>query len=914
MDRHIAALHLIEKLQGKSAYLQQALASLGFDYIQPNTAENDGNKHDVTGLDKIISTPLELSEEPDVEQKTWHFPVYRVLEYQTKKITAEKPFEQQVQASQPLRFSPDAKVEHSPATAINDVKLVHTQSVNNLTVWHKSTTPDALKLTNKIARCQPIKHLPLLQRSGLPAEVWLYIDNSQAGFPFKADTQWLKQQYQRYLGKNNITKTIELKVSHISAQSAWREIDRCGRIAKFKRTQPPTPERGACAIVIASQSQLQSPSWQKLLKALKQDIQQALIVPLQLDLASSIFGKQRLLDEQSPLYQKQLKILLTALSLTPSWINHALLRKLRLILLPQSNVNLEYSISAKTELSYYSNKQMFHWLKGFKEYQTQFDQVFPSAEQQAEVINVIEHALQTLATRYPSFVIEFKLLCLAYAGRWAATLNYKQTVQRYTQQIADYFKAVCKHANQQGSHDSLEYLLGQALMVEDKLSQLPVEITRCTTYANLAWGQANNSQQALSYLEQDVWQEFNQQITVAEPGSLYINPINNSINLIKASEPSLHGLQHLQVMQDVSKALLNGRAITESGRESKNKSSTSLVQPAVNRLETLAESLTIEKNTSQTYYWAKRLFVTPTAGVIADTDFVRFVWAPQSSNKIAPLRTNLKTNKFPFLHEFPPQLDDHGIYSRVVIQGEFSNEPQALTLRYIPPGSFIMGSPQDEVDRDDDEAQHAVSLTSGFWLAETTITQVLWQAVMGDNPSEFKGDNLPVENVSWLDSLKFCQRINQQIKGFNLTLPSEAQWEYACRAGSTGPFNIGDSINNEQANFSNDRTVGVDSFARNVWGLKQMHGNVREWCLDEFENDTSAYQQDPVVNGQQTPEWLEVQLTQGENDAANTQRVLRGGTWGNLAHYCRSAFRLHGLADFRSSFIGLRVAQVERSE
>ncbi|WP_111979906.1 formylglycine-generating enzyme family protein [Algibacillus agarilyticus] len=265
--------------------------------------------------------------------------------------------------------------------------------------------------------------------------------------------------------------------------------------------------------------------------------------------------------------------------------------------------------------------------------------------------------------------------------------------------------------------------------------------------------------------------------------------------------------------------------------------------------------------------------------------------------------------------------DEYGLWQAADIKGI------KLCLRYIPPGQFLMGSPKDETGRRDNETQHLVRLTSGFWLAETTITQALWQAVMGDNPSKFKGDNLPVENVNWLDSLEFCHRLNQQIKGFNLTLPSEAQWEYACRAGTSTPFNLGKTIDSEHVNFDGNypygqsekgpyrqQAVEVDSFARNAWGLYQMHGNVREWCLDEFENDISAYQQVPLVNGQQTPAWLEMQLTQGGKGAVNTRRVLRGGAWDSVAHYCRSAFRFRLDAVSRSSFIGLRVALVERSE
>ena len=111
-------------------------------------------------------------------------------------------------------------------------------------------------------------------------------------------------------------------------------------------------------------------------------------------------------------------------------------------------------------------------------------------------------------------------------------------------------------------------------------------------------------------------------------------------------------------------------------------------------------------------------------------------------------------------------------------------------FRWIQPGSFVMGSPEEENGRYDDETPHQVNLSQGYWLADTACTQALWQAVMGNNPSQFKGENRPVDSVSWNDVQQFIETLNQQQPGLNLRLPSEAEWEYACRAGTTGAFNF----------------------------------------------------------------------------------------------------------------------------
>ena len=159
----------------------------------------------------------------------------------------------------------------------------------------------------------------------------------------------------------------------------------------------------------------------------------------------------------------------------------------------------------------------------------------------------------------------------------------------------------------------------------------------------------------------------------------------------------------------------------------------------------------------------------------------------------------------------------------------------------------MMGSPDTEPERRDNESLHHVTLSQGFWLADTVCTQRFWQVVIQKRPSRFEGESLPVENISWNDANTFCERLNQLFPSFGACLPSEAQWEYACRAGSKTAFWWGDILSVEQANYDGDapyakgkhgtsagETVDVMKFVRNPWGLCQMHGNVDEWCSDRY--------------------------------------------------------------------------------
>jgi sulfatase modifying factor 1 len=230
-------------------------------------------------------------------------------------------------------------------------------------------------------------------------------------------------------------------------------------------------------------------------------------------------------------------------------------------------------------------------------------------------------------------------------------------------------------------------------------------------------------------------------------------------------------------------------------------------------------------------------------------------------------------------------------------------------FRWIEPGEFRMGSPTAEPEREEREGpRHRVRLTTGFWLADTACTQALWLAVMGgENPGGFQEDaRNPVESVSWDDlsgASGFLQRVASLAPGVVVELPTEAEWEYACRAGSETPFNLGATIGPEQANYDGNhpyaggrkgenrqKTVPVKSFAPNDWGLYEMHGNVWEWCADGPRDYSDETVEDP-----RGPE-------------GSAARVVRGGSWFYEAGWLRSAFRFGRHRGFRDDDRGFRFA------
>lgn len=226
-----------------------------------------------------------------------------------------------------------------------------------------------------------------------------------------------------------------------------------------------------------------------------------------------------------------------------------------------------------------------------------------------------------------------------------------------------------------------------------------------------------------------------------------------------------------------------------------------------------------------------------------------------------------------------------------------------LELLQIPAGTFMMGSPDGEEGRYGNESRVRVRITEPFYLGKTEITQVQWESVMGNNPSHFKGDNLPVERVSWDEAMEFCRKLTERersagrlLRDWKYTLPTEAQWEYACRAGTTTAYYTGNSSGDlaragwYDAN-SGDKTHPVGQKMPNAWGLYDMHGNVWEWCLDRYGS----------------------RLQGGDNPAgpkSGSCRVRRGGGWFFSARLCRSAHRIYASPGDRSFILGFRVALV----
>jgi formylglycine-generating enzyme required for sulfatase activity len=242
------------------------------------------------------------------------------------------------------------------------------------------------------------------------------------------------------------------------------------------------------------------------------------------------------------------------------------------------------------------------------------------------------------------------------------------------------------------------------------------------------------------------------------------------------------------------------------------------------------------------------------------------------------------------------------------------NASVQLQMLWVEPGTFTMGSPTTETDRATNETEHNVSLTKGFYLGKYEVTQAQYQAVMTGNtdslsatPSQWPNNpNRPVEKVSWADAQIFLTRLNTQQSaniptGWAYVLPTESQWEYACRAGTTTAYSWENDINSSRANYNWDggatdgndfkQTRDVGQYAANPWGFFDMHGNVWEWTADWY---GAAY---PTGNPVVDP----------TGEASGSHRVIRGGSWNGVGSTLRSAERINYTPSNRNSTLGFRV-------
>ncbi|MCE2029332.1 formylglycine-generating enzyme family protein [Sessilibacter corallicola] len=904
----------------------------------------------------------ESGEAQDREKPPWSFPIVVVESYELHDVEDQTQQEKPEHEIKPLDNEPVSTDELLQQDARNTPSLWSKQAVKNglhqfLEHVQNHQQLDIPKLAVQMAQKQPIGELPFLQTHKLPAELWLYVDKTHSGYCFHDTYVELYRNLQTYVGPLGIAQTVELLPNSKHRMVSAKQVNQCHwrKSAKFDEyfeyiteySELPMPESGSSVIICAPKKVLVETAanfWNEFSQKLHQQRITVLFVPLSFTQANTNLSTIAALSIENENQQKE--FLWAALSLIPHRLSLAIIRNLRTEF-TQLGPDFELEIINHTNVNWWHSQNVGCWFEGVVDYQEQINQCFNEFatlnSKYSNGVELLNTVCQTIESNIPkkltSFIIEFKVLVLLHAQD-LLTDHKKQTLESevttyYQQSIASIEKAQAEAETQNNNKniiDETQFWLSQALrlnIADFDSAVIPDALKTVVTSAKHHWQQATQQQvPEIPVLDDDYYRRLNKDVinnnqggalVLAKQSTILPKTTENShptvtLEIISQQELDANPTINTQVIANVKNTNIYSGSVSNINGKQQIK----LAVGSTHTLKTLKETITLKTYNSNDFYWAKSIQQTP-QGVKATAEQFEIQWRNPNPSDGLLLRDLFEVivydNAPQWLNDFPPQLDKYGVFSKITV-GNVS-----FKMRYIPPGSFLMGSPEDESERHESEHQHPVHLTSGFWLAETTVTQLLWLVIMGkikssyippnvnenaddsENLSLIEEANLPIDSINWNDCNSFFKKLKKFISGANLTFPTEAQWEYACRAGTKSAFYFGGNITATQFNYNGafpytgfrvEKHMGkiaqVLQFAPNDWGLFQMHGNLNEWCLDGF---------------RKYPEVEEGIIKNPLGGFDNKQAILRGGHWRAPAGECRSASR--GGLDHDSSYDGIGV-------
>jgi len=887
MYNHADALRLIEQLGQNHPNLPQALTALGLSLKE----QREVTTTDKSTVVKDLGSPKPL---PVMAREYFNFPL-TLLSKRENLGVQDQPILEKIAATPPLNLEQKLiPITINPkADMLWDAAALYQQLAPLLWQQKLTTEPDVAMLIKHVVKKEPMNNLPRKKIGHYPAEIWLYLDYSDCANVYNAHYEQIERLLKQWFGNTAVTKT--LKLNNVSLDYHWQVAH---KKIKKQASQPPS---GVSVIAVAPSDNWQNPHWQALASAVT-NRNLCVFLPLQ--------GLPHLsIPTQKSL--KGLDKLLSALSLSPNVITLSMIYEI-IDKVVKAPIDLAAKFVASSNVYWYQGHDRGFLQGDLTTIQQQIATHFSSHEQ--------EQIIDILNTHLSHHDMSWAVGAQALAYIHCTDLASKRK-ERLESELNQYYQGLASHFNERQVKDHVQWQMLEARKLGEHIKDLPEDARRALTVANLLYQEQFDSKEQLDGLDEALWQQWHQKNSssftpaklIQKGSGLHIEENNNEAGT------ALNSGCLITEITDV-KSLYSEPSIALQDSKLVNTHNGSVTNSQV-KITDKTQSLTLTTCTSNDFYWAKLLSVTR-EGVVAKTNFVKVSWP---SGEVSSERgykgavIELLEGAPEWMKLFMPQLDKYGLFVDIHVNDGTTSQKLNFKLRYIPPGHFIMGSPIDEPERRDNETQHHVQLTTGYWLGETTISQALWQAVRGENPSEFKKGEaplMPVDSVSWDDCQRFLNEFNQHHQGLSLSLPSEAQWEYACRAGTTTPFYTGSNLTTTEANYDGnfpynplsnnnekvlyrEKTLPLipSDFTPNAWGLYQMHGNVWEWSQDEFGDYNELPAIDPV--------------NEGANANSSALRVLRGGGWHGLGHYCRSASRRHFLAGGAVNNIGLRVTQVE---
>ncbi|GAA6168374.1 formylglycine-generating enzyme family protein [Sessilibacter corallicola] len=869
----------------------------------------------------------ESGEAQDREKPPWSFPIVVVESYELHDVEDQTQQEKPEHEIKPLDNEPVSTDELLQQDARNTPSLWSKQAVKNglhqfLEHVQNHQQLDIPKLAVQMAQKQPIGELPFLQTHKLPAELWLYVDKTHSGHCFHDTYVELYGNLQTYVGPLGIAQTVELlpnsKHRMVSAkqgnQCHWRKSAKFDEYFEYitEYSELPMPESGSCVIICAPKKVLVETAanfWNDFSQKLNQQRITVLFVPLNFTQANTSLSAIAAFSVDKENQQKE--FLWATLSLIPHRLSLAIIRNLRTEF-TQLGPDFELEIINHAHVNWWYSQNVGHWLEGTEDYQEKISQIFTEFttlnSKYSNGVELLNAVYQTIESNIPpkltSFIIEFKVLVLLHAQD-LLTDQKKQTLESevatyYQQAVASIENAQIKteiQNNNKNIIDETQFWLSQALRLnlpELNVNTLPEALKTAVTSAKHHFQQS--TQQVIPeipVLDDDYYRRLNKHninnnqggaLVLAKQSTILPKTTENSHPTVALEIISQQALDaNPTIKHQVIANLKNTHVHSGLVSNINGKQQIQFVLGLRHTLKTLKETITLKAYNSNDFYWAKSIRQTP-QGVIATAEQFEIHWRNPNPSDSLLLRDLFEVivydNAPQWLHDFPPQLDKYGVFSEITVE----NIP--FKMRYIPSGSFLMGSPDEEVWHRQNETLHPVKITLGFWMADSTVSQKLWDSLMTENNSREIGDDLPVDSVSWRSCHEFFNKLNGLFPSMFSSFPTEAQWEYACRAGTQSPFHTGENITTEQANYDGNhpysefpkgenrvRTVHVKEFLPNNWGLYQMHGNVWEWCLDRRRRYSDSLEIDPF------------------GGISDETASLRGGSWFSRARSLRSANR-----------------------
>ena len=778
----------------------------------------------------------------------WQFPVYQI---ESLPVEASSESNQILAGVTP--WSPETNKEDSEEPeSLLDIETLR-EMLDGLTISpRQSRQVDIKKMVRKVASIQRLTPLPRIERRLYPNNYSVLIDSIPE---LLDDVLQLMELFEKLPARLQPTQVRRLHLSRF-----WLTNEMPPH--RIKVTESLNISRDSCLLVVADRRRISDP-----LRVLLSNIQIPVfwLNPSMME-GCLYWGKGRSSRRSDPVVEQLLALLVAS----PEF-DRALVRKLRLLLGGQTSAEIAFW----RHLDVLPNDRLG----------CEYGSVVGQRDQH-------KHALTDWFSRSPELIgkavgiVISHLQKISVSGYHEFRLNVSDDLSdEITKEQANRYFLGLAVALEGTSDDDLKFNLSNCLLnMAERLTVDPgIELQAAIEIAQ-RYRVSIDPHAPVAVGSPSAWMqgEANSVVLAHSAGGLQLNGFKVRSGVL-TSEFQLLGQSAVIDLDSNRKRVRNNEEF--SGQ--------SIVVHANNvnvKVETLYSSY---------FHWAESLQQDANGLTLTTSEGLRIIYPAKTTDGPHPIIDT--TQATAWLEQEAVHIDKHGLRATLNIFGIVQ------VMRWIPPGRFMMGSPEKESGRFDNETLHEVVLSKGYWLADTCCTQSLWKAVMGANPSHFKGENLPVETISWEDIQAFFDKVRARYPELNLQLPTEAQWEHACRAGTTVPFSFGD-INREKANYfdgpedesAEERlkgtTMDVASYVSNPWGLYDMHGNVIEWCSDWY----AAYKEDDALNP-----------TGPSNGAA---RVLRGGSWIRNARYCRSACRGRSEPSDRLSLVGFRFAQVDEHQ